>query len=293
MNFYPFHLGDYAAHTGHLEPMEDLAYRRMLDVYYLQEGPLPADVDAVARLVKLRRNRAEVEAVLREFFALTDDGWRHSRCDAELAKMQDKRAKAQASAAASVNARRTKAPQPPNGRPPSGQRTLSERSTDAELPIPTPIPSSVANATGAKAPPANDAPPWDASAVPASSDLFGHKPAQPPLTAQDAIFAMGVPMLTAAGVDINTARSMLGKLRKHHPDADVAAALQRCAEVAPMQPVPWLIAALPLKPKAAGRPAWVEERKATVDAWAGSAAAELRRVPDNVIDIGGSRALVA
>jgi len=40
MNYYPFHVGDYAAHTAHLEPMEDLAYRRMLDVYYLREEPL-------------------------------------------------------------------------------------------------------------------------------------------------------------------------------------------------------------------------------------------------------------
>jgi uncharacterized protein YdaU (DUF1376 family) len=44
MNYYPFHVGDYAAHTAHLEPMEDLAYRRMLDAYYLRESPLPVDV---------------------------------------------------------------------------------------------------------------------------------------------------------------------------------------------------------------------------------------------------------
>ena len=37
MNYYPFHLGDYAARTAHLEPMEDLAYRRLLDLYYLGE----------------------------------------------------------------------------------------------------------------------------------------------------------------------------------------------------------------------------------------------------------------
>lgn len=36
MNYFPFHVGDYAAHTAHLEPLEDLAYRRMLDAYYLR-----------------------------------------------------------------------------------------------------------------------------------------------------------------------------------------------------------------------------------------------------------------
>ena len=50
MNYYPFHLGDYAAHTAHLEPMEDLAYRRMLDLYYRTEKPLPLDTAEIARL---------------------------------------------------------------------------------------------------------------------------------------------------------------------------------------------------------------------------------------------------
>ena len=130
MNYYPFHLGDYAAHTAHLEPMEDLAYRRMLDAYYLREGPLPPDVAEVARLVRMRQNVADVEAVLREFFSLSDDGWVHERCAAEISKMQDKQAKAKASAEASVSARKAFA-----------QRSLNERSTNAELPTPTPTPT--------------------------------------------------------------------------------------------------------------------------------------------------------
>jgi len=129
MNFYPFHLGDYASHTAHLEPMEDLAYRRMLDLYYLREGPLPANADEVARLIRMRSEVDAVSCVLNEFFTLADDGWRHARCDEEIAKMQDKRAKARASAQASVSARKANV-----------ERTLNERSTEAELPIPTPIP---------------------------------------------------------------------------------------------------------------------------------------------------------
>ena len=35
MNYYPFHVGDYIAHTAHLHPLEDIAYRRMLDLYYM------------------------------------------------------------------------------------------------------------------------------------------------------------------------------------------------------------------------------------------------------------------
>ena len=87
MNYYPFHLGDYAAHTGHLEPMEDLAYRRLLDVYYMREGALPADPADVCDLIgaKTKAQREAVETVLIEFFEKTAAGWMHSRCEREIA----------------------------------------------------------------------------------------------------------------------------------------------------------------------------------------------------------------
>lgn len=141
MNYFPFHLGDYAAHTAHLEPLEDLAYRRMLDAYYLREAPLPESVAEVARIIRLRQNISEIESVLSEFFVLTDDGWRHARCDEEIDRMQDKQAKARASAAASVNARKAKAKHPLSDGMADVERTLNERSTDVELPTPTPTPS--------------------------------------------------------------------------------------------------------------------------------------------------------
>jgi uncharacterized protein YdaU (DUF1376 family) len=90
MNYFPFHLGDYAAHTAHLEPMEDLAYRRLLDQYYLRECALPADIQELARLIRLRSNSEDIALVLREFFVLADDGWIHLRCDEEIAKMRAK-----------------------------------------------------------------------------------------------------------------------------------------------------------------------------------------------------------
>ena len=85
MNYYPFHLGDYAAHTAHLEPMEDLAYRRMLDLYYRTEAPLPECKEEIARLIRMKAHTAEISDVLKEFFTLTADGWQHSRCDGEIA----------------------------------------------------------------------------------------------------------------------------------------------------------------------------------------------------------------
>lgn len=140
MNYYPFHLGDYATHTAHLDLLEDLAYRRLLDLYYLREAPIPSDVNETARLIRMRGNTDAIETVLHEFFEPTDDGWRHGRCDEELARMQDKQAKARASAEASVKARQAKAQRTDSERSTDAQRTDNVRSTDAELPTPTPTP---------------------------------------------------------------------------------------------------------------------------------------------------------
>jgi uncharacterized protein YdaU (DUF1376 family) len=99
MNFYDFHIGDYASRTAHLEPMEDLAYRRMLDLYYVREEALPLDAAEVARLIRLKDQVETVEAVLREFFIKTDAGYAHTRCETVISAAADKRTKAQASAA--------------------------------------------------------------------------------------------------------------------------------------------------------------------------------------------------
>ena len=43
MIWYKFYLGDYITHTNHLSDAEDLAYRRLLDLYYMSEAPIPLD----------------------------------------------------------------------------------------------------------------------------------------------------------------------------------------------------------------------------------------------------------
>jgi uncharacterized protein YdaU (DUF1376 family) len=88
MNYYAFHIGDYAGATRHLSWDEDMAYRRMLDAYYTREAPLPADRRALYRLVGAgdKRQREAVDAVLAEFFTPdADGGWRNRRCEEELA----------------------------------------------------------------------------------------------------------------------------------------------------------------------------------------------------------------
>lgn len=86
MIWYKFYLADYIKDTHHLDDAEDLAYRRLIDMYYLTEKPIPLDVNLVSR--KVRLDSDIVEAVLKEFFEHTEDGYRHTRCDKEISKYQ-------------------------------------------------------------------------------------------------------------------------------------------------------------------------------------------------------------
>jgi len=91
MHFYSFNIGDYISHTKHLSDMEDLAYRRLLDLYYLHERTLNEDVAIVARKINMRDNVPEVKVVLEEFFILeVGKGWTNPRADEEIEKYQSK-----------------------------------------------------------------------------------------------------------------------------------------------------------------------------------------------------------
>lgn len=100
MQFYQFHIGDYIGATAHLDPMEDLAYRRLIDLYYQTESPLPNDMRTLCKRIRLASESHCVESVFNEFFTLSDDGqsWHHERCDAELNEIYEKSQKARESA---------------------------------------------------------------------------------------------------------------------------------------------------------------------------------------------------
>ena len=78
MHYYQFNIGDYRAATAHLSNEEDLAYRRLLDMYYDTENKIPLDTQWVAR--RLRVDADTVNAVLMDMFAREEDGWVHARC---------------------------------------------------------------------------------------------------------------------------------------------------------------------------------------------------------------------
>jgi uncharacterized protein YdaU (DUF1376 family) len=85
MNFYPFHIGDYISHTSHLSNEEDLAYRRMIDLYFQTEQPFHQNLD-IAR--KIRSTQKIVDQLLPEFFEWNeeDKSWHSKRVDEEIAK---------------------------------------------------------------------------------------------------------------------------------------------------------------------------------------------------------------
>ena len=92
MNYYEHHIGDFDADTAHLSWLEDMAYTRLMRLYYRKEKPIPCDVSAACRLVRAtsKEQIQAVESVLREFFCLLDDGWHQKRCDADVARFQAK-----------------------------------------------------------------------------------------------------------------------------------------------------------------------------------------------------------
>ena len=83
MHYFSFHIGDYKSHTHHLSLMEDLAFRRLLDHYYLHEHPIKQR--DIARQIGMRDQEQDVLTVLNEFFVSTDAGFINPRADKEIA----------------------------------------------------------------------------------------------------------------------------------------------------------------------------------------------------------------
>lgn len=117
MHYYSFNPKDYMSKTAFLEPMEDLAYRRMLDHCYLTELPLPEDVGEIAMLIRMRSHTESIKVVLHYFFELTPQGYVCDRIVRELAAYHSKSEKAKASADARWEKHRNKSKDLPKENP--------------------------------------------------------------------------------------------------------------------------------------------------------------------------------
>lgn len=94
MNYYQFHVGDYATHSRYLTLMQDLAYRRLLDLYYTTEQPIPLDVVKASRLIGMQDHMQSVSEILSDYFLKSDAGYINKRCDEEIERYKAKAGRA-------------------------------------------------------------------------------------------------------------------------------------------------------------------------------------------------------
>jgi uncharacterized protein YdaU (DUF1376 family) len=118
MHYYRHHIGDFLKDTGHLSNDQMGIYLRMLWKYYLDEKPLHNDCESIA--FAMRSDEKTVHLILRHFFVLQDDGWRHNRCDKEISDFHGKKEKAANSANARWNVEKS-------------MRAHTERNADATV----------------------------------------------------------------------------------------------------------------------------------------------------------------
>jgi uncharacterized protein YdaU (DUF1376 family) len=90
MHYYQFNIGDYAKSTKHLTLLEDLAYRRLLDIYYDTEKPLISNVKQLARIAGMSEYIDEINNVLSDFFTETEEGFTQKKTAFEIEAYQAK-----------------------------------------------------------------------------------------------------------------------------------------------------------------------------------------------------------
>ena len=126
MHYYQFNIGDYIKNTIHLSLMEDLAYRRLLDMYYDSEKPIPTDIPWVSR--RLRMDTDVVQNVLNEFFELSSEGYKNHRANLEIASYHEYMAKQKANG--SKGGRPKKTQTKPIANPDLTQNNLKQETTN-------------------------------------------------------------------------------------------------------------------------------------------------------------------
>lgn len=258
MNYYKHHLGDYAAATAHLSWDEDMAYSRLLRVYYQHERAIPADLKQACRLVRASRpvERAAVETVLAEFFTLEPDGWHQKRADAEIANAKD---------SAEENSAKTENERERQKRHRARRKTLFAALREHGI-VPSwdtstsELESRLSRVTGVTDDATGDAPGTRTAtgihkplANNQDSDPNGSGDPAPTLDVPDPpdyaaiVWALGVTALSDVGIPERTARSFLGGLCAEWAEEHVASAVK--AAVGKADPKGYMLGVLRERPK--------------------------------------------
>lgn len=108
MHWFPWFPGDYQRDTAHLSFVEDAAYRRLLDAYYMR-GKISANADDLLRVCRAitADEQKAVQRVASEFFEQLDGFLIHQKVEATIAK--NRATSAKRSAAGKNGARKTNA----------------------------------------------------------------------------------------------------------------------------------------------------------------------------------------
>lgn len=125
MHFYSRHIGDWRVATGKLTRVQRDIYGDLIDTYYDREQPLTSDFEMLAEDHGCRSEEevAALRYILKRYFKLDGNVYRHERCDEELAAFHHRSELARASSRLGVearaNKRRRNGPSDgPNGQPP-------------------------------------------------------------------------------------------------------------------------------------------------------------------------------
>ena len=88
MHYYPKNIGDYRRDTMNLSLLEHGVYMTLIDHYTLNEEPISLDHLDVCWTIGARTDneKTAVCLILSKFFIKTDEGYRHKRCDEEIAQ---------------------------------------------------------------------------------------------------------------------------------------------------------------------------------------------------------------
>jgi uncharacterized protein YdaU (DUF1376 family) len=132
LHYYQHNISDYRADTGHLTLLEHGCYHQLLDQYYLNEEPLPLDIDKIFRLLSARTQdeKTAIKNVLKDFFVETEAGFIQRRCDNEI-KFYHERIDSAAAAGRKSAEKRANS----NGRSTIVQRAFNQLITNNQEPI--------------------------------------------------------------------------------------------------------------------------------------------------------------
>lgn len=101
MHYYQHNIADYRKDTGHLTLLEHGIYRQLLDSYYLHEKPI--ETKRVIRRLQIKTDdeKNALDAVLSDFFVLSECGefYSHCRCEREIEQYQGKAERARVNGA--------------------------------------------------------------------------------------------------------------------------------------------------------------------------------------------------